>query len=89
MAELSSYTPTLRERLVSLAARKWYGDTREGYQKANRLMEIADFTPIGVATGMYDAGRELGKGNVGTGVAMTALAGLPGRSAARRRSSTT
>lgn len=60
---LSSYTPTLREKIISAMARNWYGDSREGYQQAGNLMKVADMTPVGIATGMYDAGRAAGQGN--------------------------
>jgi len=77
MDTLSNYTPSLSERLTSFLARNWYGDTREGYRSANRLMDIAGMTPVGTATGMYDAGRSLGEGNYGAAALGAVLAGLP------------
>ena len=79
-ATLSNYTPSLRENLVNLLARNWYGDTREGTRKAEKLMGVADMTPVGLATGLYDAGRDLGQGNyamAGVGAGLAALP-LPG-----------
>jgi hypothetical protein len=75
---LSNYTPTLREKMVSALARNWYGDTRQGYQDANRLMGVADLTPVGMATGMYDAGRDVGAGNYPKAGLNMAMALIPG-----------
>jgi hypothetical protein len=61
--EMSSYTPTLRERATDWLARNWYGDSRAGTRKAERLLNVADFTPFGLAPMMYDAGRALGSGD--------------------------
>lgn len=77
MATLSNYTPSLSEKLVSMLARNWYGDTREGYGQANKLMDVLNLTPVGAATGLYDAGRDLGQGNILQGIAGVGLAAAP------------
>lgn len=74
---LRSYTPTLRERLSYWLNQNFLGDSRQGQERANVLASALDFTPVGLATGMYDAGRSLGEGNVLAGIATAALAGLP------------
>jgi len=52
----------MREGIMSWMARNWYGDTREGYKKARGLMDVADFTPLGIGTAAYDSGRGMAQG---------------------------
>lgn len=75
---LSNYSPSLRERMVDALARNWYGDSKEGTRKAERLSNIMELTPLGLAPMAYDAGREAGKGNYGTAGVMGAMAFVPG-----------
>jgi hypothetical protein len=75
---MSSYTPTLRERGVDLLRGLLFSDDREGQQKAQKVSDVLEFSPYGVATGMYDAGRAGGQGDYATAGTMLAMAGLPG-----------
>lgn len=75
---MSSYTPTLREKGVDWLARNWYGDSREGTHKAEKLSNVLEtVTPYGMATMGYDAGRALGGGQPVQGALMLGMAGLP------------
>jgi hypothetical protein len=76
-SSLSSYEPSIREKVNYWLAENWYGDTRDGVDKARKLSDILEFTPYGLATMSNDAGREIGKGNLVAGGAMLAMAGLP------------
>lgn len=75
---LSVYTPTMRERIVNWFAQNWYGDTREGYDQANKLMNVLQFTPVGAAADIYDVGRAIGTGDYATAGFTAAMAGVPG-----------
>lgn len=75
---LSVYTPTMRERIVNWFAQNWYGDTREGYDQANKLMDVLQFTPVGAAADIYDVGRAIGTGDYATAGLTAAMAGVPG-----------
>jgi len=80
--EMSSYEPSPMEKINSLLSRNWFGDNREGYQKAERLTNVAQTLapPLAIANGMYDAGRSAGAGNLaaaGIGMGM-AMAPVPG-----------
>lgn len=75
---LSVYTPTMRERVVNWFAQNWYGDTREGYDQANKLMNVLDLTPVGAGADIYDVGRALGRGDYATAGITAVMAGLPG-----------
>ena len=75
---LSVYTPTMRERVVNWFAQNWYGDTREGYDQANKLMNVLQFTPVGAGADIYDAGRAVGRGDYATAGLTAVMAGLPG-----------
>jgi hypothetical protein len=76
--DMTSYTPTLSERATDWIRRKLFSDDRAGQQKASRVMDVAQFTPFGFATDMYDAGRAGGRGDYATAGTMLAMAGLPG-----------
>jgi hypothetical protein len=82
---LSSYTPTMRERATDWVRGLLYSDDREGQQQAERLMDVATFTPFGFGVDMYDAGREAGMGNFGAAAGTLAMAGMPGPSPKRIR----
>lgn len=76
--KISSYTPTLRERVVNALATNWFGDTRDGVQQAKNLSNVLEtVTPYGAATMAYDAGRAGGSGDyLGAGL-MGAMSVLP------------
>lgn len=75
---LTNYTPTLRERVSDGIRRALFTDDRAGQQRAEKVSDVLDFTPVGMATGMYDAGREAGQGNLATGGLMMGMAMVPG-----------
>ena len=74
---LSSYEPSLRDKVNYWLADHWYGDTRQGVEQAKNLSNVLEtVTPYGLLTGAYDAGRAGGSGDyLGAGIAgaMTAL----------------
>lgn len=76
---MSKYTPTMREKIAGLLAKNWYGDTREGYQNAERLVNVGETVvpPLGLLSGSYDAGRALGGGNMMEAGVLGGLAMLP------------
>lgn len=77
---MSKYTPTMREKIAGLLAKNWYGDTREGYRQAEKLVNVGETVvpPLGLLSGSYDAGRALGGGDImGSGMSM-AMAFAPG-----------
>jgi uncharacterized ParB-like nuclease family protein len=76
--EMSSYTPTFRERTTDWLRKKLFTDDRAGQQKAEQVSNVAEFTPYGLMTGMYDAGNQAGHGNLMQAGLMTAMAGIPG-----------
>jgi hypothetical protein len=64
--ELSSYTPSFRERVVDFLAKNWYGDTREGVESAKKLVGVSELLPpVSAATYGYDSGRSLAQGRYG------------------------
>jgi hypothetical protein len=77
--ELTSYTPTLRERATDFVRRSLFSDDRAGQGKANRVMDVANVTPFGFGLDVYDAGREAGQGNLGTAGMLGAMALIPGQ----------
>jgi hypothetical protein len=77
--ELTSYTPTLRERATDFVRRSLFSDDRAGQGKANRVMDVASVTPFGFGLDVYDAGREAGQGNLGAAAVMMGMAGIPGK----------
>lgn len=75
---LKSHTPSARQRITNWMNQNMFGDTRQGQGKAERLMGVMDYTPLGVGTAMYDAGRAGAEGNMlGAGLNL-AMAGVPG-----------
>ena len=63
-AELWRYTPTARERIVSILADQLGGD-RAAYGHADRFVGGAEFSPLGLMTSAYDLARS-GAGHVKT-----------------------
>lgn len=76
--ELTSYTPTLRERATDWVRRSLFSDDRAGQDRAGRVMDVASVTPFGFGLDVYDAGREAGQGNFGTAGVLGAMAIIPG-----------
>ena len=74
---MSSYTPTMREKMAGLLAKGWFGDTREGMAQAGKVMDVAEMTPVGLLSGMYDAGRAGGRGDYMQAGLLGGLAALP------------
>jgi hypothetical protein len=76
---MSKYTPTMREKIAGLLAKNLYGDSREGYRKAERLVNVGETVvpPLGLMTGMYDAGRAAGGGNIMQAGVLGGLAAMP------------
>lgn len=71
---LSSYEPSLRDKVNYWLADHWYGDTRQGVEQAKNLSNVLEtVTPYGLLTGAYDAGRSAASGDYlsgGSGIAM-------------------
>ena len=78
--EMTSYTPTLRDRATDWFRRMLFSDDRAGQGRAERVMDVAAFTPFGFGVDMYDAGREAGMGNYGGAALTLGMAGMPGPS---------
>ena len=75
---LTNYTPTLRERTADVLRKLLFSDDRTGQARAERVMDVASMTPLGVGMDVYDAGREAGMGNLGTAGVMLGMAAMPG-----------
>jgi len=77
--QMTSRKRSPMERVNDLLAANWYGDNREGYQKASRLTNVAQTLapPVAAAEMMYDAGGEAGRGNYGAAGITLGMAGLP------------
>lgn len=78
--QLTSYTPTLRERATDWMRRSLFTDDRAGQGRAEKVMDVASMTPFGFGLDVYDAGREAGMGNYGAAATTIAMAGAPGPS---------
>lgn len=79
MAELRSYSPSLRQRLGNLVydAYRGAGMPGTGDNVRNTLGNLIDFVPIaGDAVGINDASRDIQAGNYGRGIAGIGLAAL-------------
>jgi hypothetical protein len=75
---LKSYQPSLRERAANALNQYWYGDDRAGQDKANALLNVLDYTPVGAGFALHEAGRQGAQGNaLGAGVNL-AMAAAPG-----------
>ena len=77
---MTSYTPTIGERMTDALRRMMFSDDREGQRRAEKVMDVLSLTPVGMAADVYDAGREAGAGNYGTAGLMLGMAGIPGPS---------
>lgn len=77
---MTSYTPTIGERMTDALRRMMFSDDRAGQRRAEKVMDVLSLTPVGAAADMYDAGREAGAGNYGTAGLMLGMAGIPGPS---------
>jgi hypothetical protein len=77
---LTAYQPTLRERATDWLRTKLFSDDRAGQGRAEKVMDVAQFTPFGFGVDMYDAGREAGMGNYGGAAMALGMAGAPGPS---------
>lgn len=76
---LSSYTPTLSEKFSNYLNSTFYGDSREGQDRANKVVNWVEnmVPPVAAADMVYSSGREGAKGNyVGAGLNL-AMLGLP------------
>lgn len=76
---LSTYTPTLREKVANYLNSTFYGDSREGQGRADKVVNWVEtmVPPAAAADMVYSAGREGAKGNyVGAGLNL-AMMGLP------------
>lgn len=72
--EMTSYTPTMRERQTDALRNLLFTDDRAGQAKANRLMGELDFTPFALPAYAYDVGRSAAEGDP-TSLAITAGVG--------------
>jgi hypothetical protein len=77
---LKSHTPSARQRITNWMNQNMFGDTRQGQGKAERLMGVMDYTPLGVGTAAYDVGHSAASGDwLGAGLNL-AMAAAPGPS---------
>lgn len=82
--ELSSFDRNFREKTVDAVRKaRGFSDDREGYRKAEKVVDVLEYSPLGVATNLDDM-REDYKRARGTGdytgfAANVALGALPGR----------
>lgn len=73
---VSSRTPSLRERQTQFLSNMLFSDDREGQRKAERLVSVADMTPLGLPAMAYDLGQGVSRGDplsLGAGAAAAAL----------------
>lgn len=77
---LSSYTPTMRERMSDWFRTHLFTDDRAGQEKADRLTNWSEtmIPPVGAATTFYDMGRAGGQGDYATAGILGAAAVVPG-----------
>lgn len=77
-AELSAYTPTLAEKAAYWLAENWFGDSREGVGKAERLVNVGRSTIVGnIPFAAYDAGRSVASGRYGEAALNAAAVAAP------------
>ncbi len=80
---LKPHQPSLRERGVNALREALFSDDRAGQGQAENLMGYLDYTPVGAATAMYDAGRLGAEGDyLGAGL-NTAMAAFPAKGSLR------
>lgn len=83
-AQLKTYTPTLYEKSVDWLAKNWYGDDREGTQKAERAVDTVRSTIIGnVPYAAYNSGRAAMEGRYGEAALEAAAVAAPFAGGAR------
>ncbi len=75
---LKAHQPSLRERSVNALRQALFSDDRAGQGQAENLMGYLDYTPVGAATAMYDAGRSGAEGDYLGAWLGVAMAGVPG-----------
>lgn len=76
-AQLTSRTPTLEERFVDWLNSTFYGDDREGRERAERITNVVKMTPARIPFSAYDAGRALGSNDY-VSAALNAVDVTPG-----------
>lgn len=74
---LWSRTPNLDEKATNFLNAFMFGDSKEGQQKAEGIVNAAQFTPYGMASGAYNAGADLGQSKWGHAF-LDAITSLPG-----------
>jgi hypothetical protein len=74
---LRSYRPNSREQMIDFINRSFYGDDREGYQRAERIMNGLDWTPVGTLNASYDTTRAISEGRFNDALISSGLAFLP------------
>lgn len=72
---ISARTPTARERQTTGFQNMLFSDDREGAAKANRLMNVLDYTGANVPAMGYDLGQSAAQGDIGS-LALTAGIGM-------------
>lgn len=80
--QMSAANPDIRTRMVNAMMSSVFGETQTGRDWAERVMGLADMTPLGMLPAAYDAGASLASGNPGNAMIAAAAIGSP---AARRR----
>ena len=75
---MSTYQPTMRECGTDWIRKMLFSDDREGQGKAEKVSNLFEMSPYGLATGMNDAGRAVGEGNYGDAAMLLGMAGMPG-----------
>lgn len=80
--QMSAAVPDMRSRVVNAMAANVFGETPQGRDWSERVLGLAEMTPLGMLTGAYDAGSSLASGNVGNALAAMTAIGAP---VARRR----
>lgn len=80
---MSTYEPTFREVTTDWMRGLLFSDDREGQQQAERLSNVLEFSPYGVATALDDIREALGQGDYATAGTMMAMAAIPGPSPKR------
>lgn len=82
--EMSSFEPNFREKTVDAVRRaRGFSDDREGYRKAEKVVDVLELGPVGAATALDDFREDIkrarGTGDY-TGLIGTAVLGaLPGK----------
>lgn len=80
--QMSAATPDIRSRMVNAMMAGVFGESPQGRDWAERLMGLADMTPLGMLPAAYDFGSSAASGNPFGALAAAGAVGVP---AARRR----